>query len=42
MNKLILEAMKSPSPYFWPKLYSSNYQPKNKAKIWWELQQKQD
>lgn len=42
MNGYILEVLKSPSPYFWPKLYSKNINPKLKPRIWWELQQKQD
>ena len=34
--------MKSPSPFFWTKLYSSNNILEKKPKIWWELQQKQN
>jgi len=42
MNGLILEVLKSPTPYFWPKLYSKFTNPSHKPRIWWELQQKQD
>lgn len=42
MNGIILESLKSPAPYFWPKLYSILKIPVHKPRIWWELQQKQD
>lgn len=39
-NSLILECLKSPTPYFWKKLYLSTQVPSRKPKIWWKIMEK--
>ena len=36
-NTIILECLKSPSPYFWKTLYVGKHVPLKKPKIWWKL-----
>lgn len=39
-NTIILECLKSPTPYFWKTLYVSKNVPARKPELWWKMIEK--
>lgn len=39
-NAIILECLKSPSPYFWKTLYLTKQPPSKKPQLWWKVIEK--